>query len=161
MRFYLKSSFSVPSPFLIRPIFVQQLFIKPKPFVMYKKTLLAAVMAITVSVAAAQKTTTPKKPYDKTLLESRKNHKQRIQEGIKDGDLSKKEAKAITDQEKKIKQAMYKAKQSGGVIDETERAEIKQMQLELDKMIEEKKKNDELRKQPKAKPAPATPVKPL
>lgn len=128
---------------------------------MYKKTLLAAVMAITVSVAAAQKPTTPKKPYDKTLLESRKNHKQRIQEGIKDGDLSKKEAKEITDQEKKIKQAMYKAKQSGGVIDETERAEIKEMQLQLDKMIEEKKKNDELRKQPKAKPAPATPVKPL
>lgn len=114
--------------------------------------------AVTTLVAAAQ--TTPKKPNDKTLLESRKNHKQRIQEGIKDGDLSKKEAKEITDMEKKIKQAMYKAKQSGGVIDETERAEIKKMQLQLDKMIEEKKKNDELRKQPKQS-ATTSPVKPL
>lgn len=116
-------------------------------------------MAAAVTLAATAQTTpaTPKKPYNKTLLESRKNHKQRIQEGIKDGDLSKKEAKEITDQEKKIKQAMYKAKQSGGVIDETERAAIKKMQLELDKMIEEKKKNDQLRKQP----ATASPVKPL
>ncbi len=125
---------------------------------MYKKIALCIMAAVTTLVAAAQ--TTPKKPNDKTLLESRKNHKQRIQEGIKDGDLSKKEAKEITDMEKKIKQAMYKAKQSGGVIDETERAEIKKMQLQLDKMIEEKKKNDELRKQPKQS-ATTSPVKPL
>lgn len=127
---------------------------------MYKKTALSFLaVAATLMVTAQTKPATSKKPYDKTLLESRKNHKQRIQEGIKDGDLSKKEAKEITDQEKKIKQAMYKAKQSGGVIDETERAAIKQMQLQLDKMIEEKKKNDELRKQPK--PAPAVPAKPM
>lgn len=125
---------------------------------MYKKVALSFIaMAATLMVAAQTKTATPKKPYDKTLLESRKNHKQRIQDGIKDGELSKKEAKEITDQEKKIKQAMYKAKQSGGVIDENERAEIKKMQLVLDKLIEEKKNNDELRKQPKA----TTPVKPL
>ncbi|MBL7700918.1 MAG: hypothetical protein JNM14_01605 [Ferruginibacter sp.] len=116
---------------------------------MYKKFMLAIIMTVAVTTVFAQKSE-KKKPYDKTLLESRKNHKQRIQEGIKDGDLSKKEAKAITDQEKKIKQAMYKAKQSGGVIDENERAQIKQMQLDLDKMIEEKKKNDELRKKPKS-----------
>jgi uncharacterized membrane protein YebE (DUF533 family) len=123
---------------------------------MNKKLSLSAILLLAAFTLVAQ-TKTPKKPYDKTLLESRKNHKQRIQDGIKDGELSKKEAKEITDQEKKIKQAMYKAKQSGGVIDENERAEIKQMQLQLDKLIEEKKKNDELRKQPKA----TTPVKPL
>lgn len=125
---------------------------------MYRKLALCGIAFIAALSVTAQ-TTTPKKPYGKTLLESRKNHKQRIQEGIKDGDLSKKEAKAITDMEKKIKQAMYKAKQSGGVIDEQERAEIKKMQLELDKLIEEKKKNDELRKQPKT-PAASSPVKP-
>lgn len=126
---------------------------------MYKKLALSCIAIIAaLTVSAQTQPAAPKKTNGKTLLESRKNHKQRIQEGIKDGDLSKKEAKAITDMEKKIKQAMYKAKQSGGVIDEQERAEIKKMQLDLDKLIEEKKKNDELRKQPKT-PA-TTPVKP-
>lgn len=102
--------------------------------------------ATTISAQKTKNTKTPKKPYDKTVLESRKNHKQRIQDGIKDGELTKAEAKQIVDLEKKIKQATLKAKNSGGVIDENERAEIKKMQLELDKLIEEKKKNDAIRK---------------
>ncbi len=111
-----------------------------------KALLIITSMLLATTTISAQKTKNPKKPYDKTVLESRKNHKQRIQDGIKDGELTKAEAKQIVDQEKKIKQATLKAKQSGGVIDENERAEIKKMQLELDKLIEEKKKNDAIRK---------------
>lgn len=92
---------------------------------------------------------TKDKKQKKTLLESRRNHKQRIQDGVKTGDLSKKETAAIVEQEKKIKQAMYKARQNDGRIDEQERADIKKMQLELDKMIEELKTNGNKRKEEK------------
>jgi|JI9StandDraft_1071089.scaffolds.fasta_scaffold24413_5 hypothetical protein len=112
-----------------------------------KSLLIITTMVLALgTTATAQTQKAKKKPYDKTVLESRKNHKQRIQDGIKDGELTKAEAKQIVDLEKKIKQATLKAKNSGGVIDENERAAIKKMQLELDKLIEEKKKNDETRK---------------
>lgn len=84
-------------------------------------------------------------PYENTLLEARRNHKQRIQEGIKSGDLTKAEAKTLTDMEDKIKQAMYKAKQSGGVIDVAERDAIQAMLHDLSNKIEELKKNDDKR----------------
>jgi uncharacterized membrane protein YebE (DUF533 family) len=86
-----------------------------------------------------------KNPYENTLLEARRNHKQRIQEGIKSGELTKGEAKTLTDMEDKIKQAMYKAKQSGGVIDATERDNIQAMLHELSNKIEELKSNADKR----------------
>jgi uncharacterized membrane protein YebE (DUF533 family) len=108
----------------------------------------AIIILLCCLVTQVQAQTKDKK-QKKTLLESRRNHKQRIQEGIKTGDLSKKETAAIVQLEKKIKQAMYKARQNDGRIDEQERAEIKKMQLELDKMIEDLKTNGTKRKEEK------------
>lgn len=82
---------------------------------------------------------------EKSLLEARRNHKQRIQEGIKSGTLTKAEAKKLTDMEDKVKQAMYKAKNNDGQIDESERDQIKEMLLKLNQEINELKNNADKR----------------
>lgn len=87
-----------------------------------------------------------KNPDENTLLEARRNHKQRIQEGIADGTLTKAEAKQLTQLENKIQQAMYKAKNNDGKIDEPERNQIKAMLLKQSDEIERLKRNDEKRK---------------
>ncbi|MBL7701798.1 MAG: hypothetical protein JNM14_06080 [Ferruginibacter sp.] len=112
-----------------------------------KKLFLLAVTTLFTVAAIAQppRKKDDKNPNENTLLESRRNHKQRIQEGIQSGDLTKSEAKQLTDQEDKIKQAMYKAKQSGGVIDASERDAIERMLLDLSKRIEELKRNSDRR----------------
>ncbi len=112
-----------------------------------KNYLLAAFVLIMVNTAITQPSKkNDKNPNENTLLESRRNHKQRIQDGIKSGELTKTEAKQLTNLEDKVKQAMYKAKQSDGTINEAERKEIEKMLLDLSKKIEELKQNTEKRK---------------
>jgi hypothetical protein len=116
-----------------------------------KKVILIGTFCLAISAVQAQnkKVKQGKDNNENTLLEARRNHKQRIQEGIKSGKLTKKEVMELTNMEDKIKQAMYKAKntssQSLGVIDEQERDAIKIMLHELSNKIDELKNNADVR----------------
>jgi hypothetical protein len=73
------------------------------------------------------------------------NQKQRIEQGLRSGELTRKESKHLKAQQRDIHQVKKMAKADGKVTRE-ERRVIKQKQARADKNIARKKHNDKSRK---------------
>lgn len=112
---------------------------------MKKQCLLLLTLAIASICQAQPPKRLDKNPDENTLLEARRNHKQRIQAGIRSGELTKAEAKTLTQKEDAIQRAMYQAKNNDGRIDSQERDSIKTMLLVQSQLIESLKQNNERR----------------
>ena len=80
-----------------------------------------------------------------TTANAQKKSKQRVQHGIKTGEVTKKEAAAIREEKQEVKEEVKEAK-ADGVITKEERKEIKEERQEANQAIKRSKHNAQKRK---------------
>lgn len=103
--------------------------------VMMKLVALLTTILLAGSIAAAQ-TATPK------VTERQVNQQKRIQQGVKSGELTKKEAVRLQTQQARI-QATKKNAKSDGVVTAKERAKLNAMQNKASRNIYRQKHDDQ------------------
>ena len=114
-----------------------------------KKLILAAAFAMTLAVAANAQTTTPatteKEP--KGVVNKRiENQKDRINQGVKSGELTKGEAKTLKTEEKGLKaEVKTERKANGGKLNAQERKDVKKQLNSESKQIYKDKHNEKER----------------
>ncbi len=77
--------------------------------------------------------------------QNNRHQKARVAKGIKNGEITKKEAAKIHEERKEVKQEVKQAN-ADGVVTVVERKEIKEERKEADKVIRRAKHNNKIRK---------------
>jgi uncharacterized membrane protein YebE (DUF533 family) len=103
-----------------------------------KKLIILGAFILTAGLVNAQTTT-------KKVNQRQGNQKERVVQGVKSGELTKKETKKLARQQRDIKRTKRAAK-SDGVVTKKERAVIHQKQNAASRNIKRKKNNDKNRK---------------
>lgn len=76
-----------------------------------------------------------------TIRQKSRNERARIKQGVRSGELTKAEAVNLAKDQKEIRQEVKQAKTDDGVIDRSERKDIKQDQRQASRKIYRKKHN--------------------
>tara|TARA_B100001173_G_scaffold68939_1_gene58569 strand:- start:460 stop:774 length:315 start_codon:yes stop_codon:yes gene_type:complete len=103
-----------------------------------KKLIILGAFILTAGLVNAQTQT-------KKVNQRQGNQKERVAQGVKSGELTKKETKNLARQQRDIKRTKRAAK-SDGVVTKKERAVINQKQNAASRNIKRKKNNDRSRK---------------
>lgn len=113
---------------------------------MMHKTLLVALLFAGVALGYGQETQTTPPPKTKTpvINQRQRNQHARIRQGVKSGELTKREAAKLHSDEKAI-QAEKKMAKADGKVTAKERAKIRHDQNRVSKEIYRKKHNDKTR----------------
>jgi hypothetical protein len=103
-----------------------------------KKLIILGIFILTAGLVNAQTQTTK-------VNQRQGNQKDRITEGVKSGELTKKETKNLVLQQRDIRRTKKVAK-AGGVVTRKERVVIHSKQNSANRNIKRKKKNDRSRR---------------
>ena len=103
-----------------------------------KKLIILGTFILTAGLVNAQTQT-------KKVNKRQKNQTERIAEGVKSGELTKKEAKKVARQQRDIRKTKRAAK-ADGVVTKKEKAVIHSKQNAANRNIKRKKNNDNIRK---------------
>lgn len=86
------------------------------------------------------------KPWKKRVNARQEKQKNRIKQGVKSGELNKKEAKRLRNQQRKLNKMEKKMRKSGGGLTKKEAAKLDRKQDQLSKNIKKQKNDAQKRK---------------